>query len=827
MAENHDQRAFLAEIASDYYHRANSVQDIASQRGLSEAEVKQLLERARSMGVVQVTINRPWQTNPELEAELKETFHLKQVRVLSAEATSSEQMLEGIGHLAADYLSEVLGAQDSIGISWGSALYQMIMAMPPMNLPDVEVVQLIGATGNEPVATDGPILARLLANRLNCGVRFLHAPLIVESETGRNALLQERTIRDTLARASKLSIALVGIGSTHPELYSLLRTGYVSPAEAEQIRLSGAVGDICAQHYNAQGEWLDLPINRRVIGITLDTLSRIPTVMGVAGGAEKARSILAALRKGYVNVLVTDEAAARAVLALHTTGLTQVSSSEIKTQATPPPLIAMRGIWKVFDGVPVLRGVNLNLLPGEIHALLGGNGSGKSTLMKILSGVYTAEAGSVEMNGSPIAIHGPSDAHAMGIYLVPQEPQIFPHLTVEENILLGAGLQQQEARSRIVELARDLGFEGDLSAEAGMLSIANQQLLEIIRGLLRNARVLIFDEPTSTLTFREVDSLFAIIRKLAEKGIGIFFISHRLNEILTLSERISVLRDGNLVLSAPTSTLTSRDLIRAMLPETSSNNGETGHEHPSATFGEVVLEISGLSGDAFQNLNLSVRAGEVVGLAGVVGAGRTELAHAILGLEHAARGTVMIAGQVADRRSPRRCAELGLVYLPEDRHAHGIFLELPNLYTTTASILPRLGKVLLSQSEEARIGARFVDQLRIKINSLSQQARTLSGGNQQKVVLSKCLAGDPKVVILDEPTRGVDAKARQDVYHLIRKLTEQGVGILLISSDLEEVIQLSDRVLVMYHGQIVEELPRAQCQIERITASAFGVRSGV
>ena len=506
----------------------------------------------------------------------------------------------------------------------------------------------------------------------------------------------------------------------------------------------------------------------------------------------------------------------------------QRTSAEKPISEDSPPLVSLKNIWKIFDGIPVLWGVDLDLKAGEIHALLGGNGSGKSTLMKILSGVYTAEAGNIELEGKPITVEGPAHAHQLGIYLIPQEPKVFPHLSIEENLLTGLKLELHSARIRIKELANELGFENDLSAPAGVLSIANQQLLEIIRGLLRNAKVLILDEPTSTLTFREVDSLFARLRMLTNQDIGIFFISHRLNEILAISDRVSVLRDGVFVLSAPTSTVTSRDLVRAMLPDadTSEEMQANGRQYKPPTLGKPVLEVKQLNGAAFRNISLKVHAGEVVGLAGLVGAGRTELAQAILGIDKHVEGQVYIDGKLAIHRSPRHCQVLGLVYVPEDRHTHGIFLDLPNIQTTTAGILPRLGRLLLSSQLERKIANQYIDRLKIKISSLSQLARTLSGGNQQKVVLAKSLAGQPRIIILDEPTRGVDAKARQDVYQLIQQLTAQGVGILLISSELEEVIHLSNRVLVMYNGAIVEELEHDECQIERVTAASFGLKGG-
>ena len=495
-------------------------------------------------------------------------------------------------------------------------------------------------------------------------------------------------------------------------------------------------------------------------------------------------------------------------------------------QSDKTPLVELKNIWKVFAGVPVLKGINLNLMPGEIHALLGGNGSGKSTTMKILSGVYIPERGDIFIDGQRRVFHSPNEAHKNGIYMVPQEPHIFPHLSVEENLLLGLDIDAGEARKKIMRLAQEIGFESGLSEEAGSLSIANQQLLEIIRGLLRNAQILILDEPTSALTFREVEHLFNRMRTLSQRGIGIFFISHRLNEVMDISHRISVLREGHIVLAAPTSELSSQKLVQAMLPEDADVREveRRARSAQSREAREVVLDVQHLSSDAFQDVSFQVRAGEVVGLAGLVGAGRTEVAEAVVGLDPNARGKVFIKGQDVKKPDSRKSQSLGLVYVPEDRHAHGIFLDLPSLYTMTATILDRLGRYLISRKQEEVVGNSYREQLSIKMNSLYQIARTLSGGNQQKVVLAKALASKPDVIILDEPTRGVDASARQDVYHLIHRLAEQGVGILLISSELEEIVDLSDRILVMYQGRIIQETKRADVSLQKIMAAAFGLQ---
>ena len=491
-------------------------------------------------------------------------------------------------------------------------------------------------------------------------------------------------------------------------------------------------------------------------------------------------------------------------------------------------LVSLSGIWKFFGGVPVLKGVNLDLGRGEIHALLGGNGSGKSTLMKILSGAYQKDSGSLSMGGRELNLADPQAAHEEGIYLVPQEPKVFPNMSVLDNVLCGLKYRGGDIADRVAAYAADMGFEGSLLEPASALSIANQQLLEIIRGLVREARVLILDEPTSTLTFKEVASLFERMRILAGKGIGIYFISHRLNEVFEISDRVSVLCDGVIVLSKPRVELSAQEVIRAMLPQAEGESngaaeGGSGIRIGLEAASAELFRVEGLSGYGFSDISFGVASGEVLGFAGVVGAGRTELAHAILGLDPFASGKVFMNGRELKRRSPALCRARGIGYLPEDRHLHGIFLDLPNLYTMSAGILERLGRPFVSVRREKALGARYTESLRIKVASWAQPSRTLSGGNQQKVVLAKILAADPRLVILDEPTRGVDARARQDVYLLIRELRSKGIGVILISSDLPEVIQESDRILVMHNGRLEAEFARAEFDLERITASSFGI----
>lgn len=494
--------------------------------------------------------------------------------------------------------------------------------------------------------------------------------------------------------------------------------------------------------------------------------------------------------------------------------------------ASAAPLVSLRGIWKVFESVTVLRGIDFDLYPGTVHALLGGNGSGKSTIVKIISGAYQPTAGTIAIGGVPTVLSSPSDAHARGIYMVPQEPHIFPNLSVIENLTMGLEGDATANARRARDVAHDIGLKVDFLAPGGELSIANQQLVEIVRGLLRNAQVLILDEPTSSLTRREVTSLAVQIRNLKARGIGLLFISHRLNEVLELTDHIKVLRDGGFVLAAPASELTTDMLVEAMLPADFVPPADKAERHAATRSGEPVLMVRNLTSRVFRDASFDVYSGEVVGISGVVGSGRTELAEAIFGVDPEATGEVTIAGKPAPARTPQLCQELGLAYVPEDRHAHGIFLALPSVQTISAGVLSLSRSRFMSQIEEISLASRFIERLRIKLSSPLQVARTLSGGNQQKIVLAKTLAPAPRVIILDEPTRGIDARARQDVYRIIRELTADGVGVVVISSEVGEIAEVSDRIMVMKRGRLVE-LPAGMKSIEQISAATFEVNAEV
>ena len=484
-------------------------------------------------------------------------------------------------------------------------------------------------------------------------------------------------------------------------------------------------------------------------------------------------------------------------------------------------LLELNNIWKVFDGVPVLKGLDISLTKGEVHAILGGNGSGKSTLMKIISGTYQCSNGIIKYLGKEVNFTRPYQAHKEGIYLVPQEPKIFPYLSILENITIGLSKVNGETIDKVKNIADRIGFKVSLRDDAGKLTIANQQLVEIIRGLIRDAKVLILDEPTSTLTVKEVKSLFDIVRPLLKNDIGVFFISHRINEIFDFSDRISVLRDGNIVLSGKTSDFKPADLIKAMIGNSDYNISQ--NDNAEYNIGKVVLSVHNLSSEVFKNISFDVRESETLGIAGIVGAGRTELASAIVGLEPYHSGEVIMEGKKLHPCDAKSARAAKISYIPEDRHKYGIFLDIPFYETISSEVLKKISKIFLNKKQEKEISKKYVEELKIKVLNEEQYSRMLSGGNQQKVVISKILTTEPKVVILDEPTRGVDAKAREDVFQIVRDLKKKGVAVILISSDLEEVINNSDRIIVIHSGEINLELDKKDFSIETITQASFGV----
>jgi ribose transport system ATP-binding protein len=490
----------------------------------------------------------------------------------------------------------------------------------------------------------------------------------------------------------------------------------------------------------------------------------------------------------------------------------------------------MRGITKRFPGVLALDRVDLTVGRGEVHLLLGENGAGKSTLMKILSGACPKDDGEIRLDGRSIEIRSPFHARTLGISMIYQELNLVPNLTVAENIFLGREPSRAGfvLRARMEEAARKLlrRMRADIApgALAKDLPVAQQQLVEICRALSLDAKVIVMDEPTSPLTGRETSALFRLIRALKASGVSVIYITHRLEEARLVGDTVTVLRDGRRVGGAPARSLSNARLVRMMVGRTLSQVFPAlGRPRPGA-----VLEVKGLARTGvFGPVSFSLAPGEILGVAGLIGSGRTELARSLIGADPRTAGTISIAGRPVRITSPRDARRVGLCLLPEDRKAQGLVLGLPVVQNVSLASLDRLSRFgFLRLRAEARESQRLVDRLRIRTPSLEQLARNLSGGNQQKVVLARWLAVEPRILVFDEPTRGIDVGARFEVYKLITALARQGVGIMLISSDLGEVLGLSHRVAVMRGGLMTAILPRRAATPERVMHHAMGLAKG-
>jgi len=477
------------------------------------------------------------------------------------------------------------------------------------------------------------------------------------------------------------------------------------------------------------------------------------------------------------------------------------------------PLLQISNITKSFGAVRALRGVSFDWHPGEVHALLGENGAGKSTLIKIITGAHAPDGGTLEIGGAPVAHLTPARARALGIACIYQQPALFPDLSVAENIALRLErtspwhlVRWEERRSGALELLKRIGAGIDPGTEVRALSMPEQQLVEIACALGSGARIVVMDEPTASLTQKEQHLLFAVVRELRTNGVGVIYISHRLEEIFALADRVTVLRDGESVGTNHVDALNETTLIRLMVGR------EVSAIYPPAESvpGDVVLRLRGLGclASGVHGIDLEVRAGEVVGLAGLVGAGRTELARVIFGLTPADAGEIQLAGKSVQLRDPRDAIAHGIAYVPEDRRRHGVILEMPISANTTMAIHPRFFPgSWLRFGAERQLTLEFMRDLAVKAGGPDAPGGSLSGGNQQKIALARWLAAKPRILILDEPTQGVDVGAKGEIHKIIRRLAKEGLAVLMISSDLPEILGMSDRIAVMRGGTIVAELP--------------------
>ncbi len=494
------------------------------------------------------------------------------------------------------------------------------------------------------------------------------------------------------------------------------------------------------------------------------------------------------------------------------------------------PILQLTGIRKSFGAVRALKGVSFELIPGEVHALLGENGAGKSTLIKVITGAHQPDGGTLVVGGEEVSQLTPSSARELGIACIYQQPALFPDLTVAENI--GLRLKKSGCFSRVrwaarraaaVELLERIGAEISPDAEVRELSMPEQQLVEIACALGSGARIVIMDEPTASLTQKEQHLLFKVVRDLCESGVGVVYISHRLEEIFALADRVTVLRDGESVGTNRVDTLTEDQMIKLMVGREVSSIYPPTEGEP----GEVVVRLLnlGCAVSGVQGVTLDVRAGEIVGMAGLVGAGRTELARILFGITPADSGEIILNGELVKIASPRDAISRGIAYVPEDRRRHGVILEMPISHNITMAIHPSFfPKTWLRFEAESEMARDFIRDLGIKAYGPDAPGGSLSGGNQQKVSVARWLATRPKLLILDEPTQGVDVGAKSEIHRIIRSLAKEGLAVLMISSDLPEVLGMSDRVAIMRGGRLVELIGKENADAQTVMAAALGTQ---
>jgi rhamnose transport system ATP-binding protein len=495
--------------------------------------------------------------------------------------------------------------------------------------------------------------------------------------------------------------------------------------------------------------------------------------------------------------------------------------------STTTPLVALDAASRSFGAVHALKGASLALRAGEVRALMGENGAGKSTLVKILTGVDRPNSGSVLVDGEPVVFHSTADSRDAGVAVILQEPTLFPDLSVAENVVMGrhpkrsfGRVDRPAMKTTVQELLDRLGVDLDPDRPVQGLSIADQQIVEIAKAMSFDARVLIMDEPTAALSGREVERLFGVVRALQARGAAVLFISHRLEEVYEIATVVTVMRDGEVVHDGPLSELPEDELVRRMVGR------DVNQLFPKtpAQIGEVVLDVRGLAREGvFYDVDLQVKAGEIVALAGLVGAGRSEVVQAIFGVDQATEGSVTMLGKDLPLGKPTAAVAAGMALVPEDRRQQGLVMDMSIGQNAT---LARLGEMrsrgLLSPRRERAEAEGWGEKLQLKYGRLSDPVGTLSGGNQQKVVLAKWLGTEPRLLIIDEPTRGIDVGTKAEVHRIINELAGQGLAVLMVSSELPEVLGMADRILVMFEGRVTAELSRAEADEERVVRAATG-----
>lgn len=495
-------------------------------------------------------------------------------------------------------------------------------------------------------------------------------------------------------------------------------------------------------------------------------------------------------------------------------------------EGSTEPVVRLRGVSKEYPGVVAVDSVDLEIMPGEVHVVAGENGAGKSTLMKLLSQVERPSGGVVEISGEAVEFHGPRHAQSLGVAMVHQEFALAPHLTVAENLFMGSepgrfGFVNRKAEGEDARsLLERVGLRVSPSRLVSSLTVADQQRVEISKALAIDAKVVIMDEPTATLAEREIEGLFGVIRELTSQGRAVLYISHRLDEIFRISDRVTVMRDGKAVATVPTSELDEDKLVRLMV----GRDVENLYPKPEAEIGDVLLRVRGVSrGRKLENCSFEVRSGEILGFAGLVGAGRTELARAVFGADKTDSGEVELEGEKLRIKKPQDAIRAGIGYLTEDRKGAGLALQLGvDKNITLASLPSSLGFINLK--EERRIAERRRRQLDIRTPSIKRRVQVLSGGNQQKVVVAKWLETKAKVLFFDEPARGIDVGAKAEMFSLIGELAKEGRAIVLISSYLPELTNMCDRILVMNEGRVAGEISRGEFSEEGIIALATAGR---